>query len=426
MRCFSQLSASLLAQCGESMSMDAKKAFFPHFLWLLRDVSLKMTDREGKELAPTKFLHTRVLASESGELTDLGKSLVSLFPSLECATLPIPSIKRNIIRGILEQRDKLKPAFNAAVDTLIQQVLQKVAPKKAVDGTTTVTGKALAALAAGYVEAVNRPGALPDLDQGWQAVVRLELNEVSYKLVREYEREMEEALEGKLPMEERHLLEIHQQTLKKGKECLRQDIYHVNPLHSSDEESQPLLDQLEDEIVQWSESKEDGEGKVSGGLLYRFTTQNFKKSKEHCATLLNELVKNSKVQEKVNLAMRNSDPVDITREVSEIAAEYQARAVGPAAGEILETGISELNQLSDILKKIPGQVSRVTLKTGRNSVKLYWGPPKKNPEAVEEYVVYKRVEGGEWEEAGRTDKTKLLLLSVKVFFWVPQPLYFCP
>ena len=163
MRCFSQLSSSLLAQCGESVS---RRAFFPHFLRLLRDVSLKMTNREGEVVGPTEFLHKRVLASESGELTDLGKSLVSVFPSMECATLPIPSAKRDIIRGIVEQQDKLKPAFNAAVGALIQQILQNVAPKKGVDGTTTVNGKALAALAGGYVEAVNRPGALPDLDQG--------------------------------------------------------------------------------------------------------------------------------------------------------------------------------------------------------------------------------------------------------------------
>ena len=111
MRCFSQLSTSLLAQCGESMSMDLRRTFFPHFLWLLRDVSLRMTDREGKELGATEVLHTRVLASESGDLTDLGKSLVCLFPSLECATLPKPSTKRDIIRGTVEQQDKLKPAF---------------------------------------------------------------------------------------------------------------------------------------------------------------------------------------------------------------------------------------------------------------------------------------------------------------------------
>ena len=64
------------------------------------------------------------------------------------------------------------------------------------------------------MEAVNRPGALPDLDQGWQAVVRLELKEVSYRLVREYEREMEEALEKeKLPVKQEWLMGIHHQIL---------------------------------------------------------------------------------------------------------------------------------------------------------------------------------------------------------------------
>ena len=218
-----------------------------------------MTDREGKELAPTEFLHTRVLASESGELTDLGKSLICLFPSLECATLLIPSTKRDIICGIVELQDKLKPAFNAAIDVLIQQILHTVAPKKGVDGTTAVNGKALAAFAGGYVEAVNRPGALSDLDQGWQAVVRLELKEASYRLVGEYEREMEESLEGNLPMEESNLLRIHRQTLKRKKSNLREEICLVNPLHSSDEDTQPLLDQLEQDIIQWSEPSNDGE-----------------------------------------------------------------------------------------------------------------------------------------------------------------------
>ena len=147
-------------------------------------------------------------------LTDLGKSLVSFFPSLECATLPIPSTKRDIIRGIVEQQDNLKPAMQRSMLSS-NKSSRKLLQKKGVDGTTTVNGNALAALAGGYVEAVNRPGVLPHLDQGWQAVVRLELKEVSYKLVRECEREMEEASEGNLPMEEINLFRIHQQTLKK-------------------------------------------------------------------------------------------------------------------------------------------------------------------------------------------------------------------
>ena len=99
------------------------------------------------------------------------------------------------VHHIFNKQDQLNPKFNSKIDSLVQQILQKVTPTKTFNGVTTVNGKALAALAVGYVEAVNRPGALPDLDQGWQAVVRLELKEVSYRLVREHEREMEEALE---------------------------------------------------------------------------------------------------------------------------------------------------------------------------------------------------------------------------------------
>ena len=245
--------------------------------------------------------------------------------------------------------------FSSGISAQIQQILQKVGPKKAVDGTTMVTGKALAALAGGYVEAVNRPGALPDLDQGWQAVVRLELKECSYKLAREYEREMEQALEGNLPMEERNLLRIHQQTLRKKKSVLREEICRVNPLHSSDKEIQPLQDQLEQDIVTLSESSNGREKKVTGGALYPFTTLNFTKSKEHCEKLLTDLVKRLKIHNKVEKAATKSLPIDIQNEVSEMTAEYHTRAVGPAASEVLERGLSELSQLSDMLKKIPGK-----------------------------------------------------------------------
>ena len=439
MRCFSQLSTSLLSQCGKSMSEEARISFFPHFLWLLRDVGLKMTDRSGKELEPTEYLHTRLLSSESGELTDLGKSLVSLFPLLECAKLPIPSIKKGIICNIIERHGDLKPAFNEAVDALIQQILQQVTPKKAVDGATTVNGKALAALAGEYVEAVNKPGSVPDLDQGWQAVVRLELKQCSDKLVREYKDEMERAVEGNLPMEERNLLRIHQLTLKRMKIGLMEEVCRVDPLHSSDKEVQPLLDQLEQDIVQWKEppnsssitssnnssssssssSSSNGEREVVGGVLYQFTTENFKASKEHCEKLFTDLVKENKLQDKFLEALRNSLPIDLQLVTSKVSEAYSSQAVGPAASQVLERGLEELSQFATILKEIPGPPQNVrVVGKGSDRIKLSWDPPLENPEAVEGYVVYKRIEGGEWEEAVRTEKTRALvkgLVSRKSF-----------
>ena len=252
MRCFSQLSTSLLAQRGDCITTEAMKKFFPRFLWLLRDVHLAITDKEGKKITPTEFLYTRILASECGEPTELGSSLCSLFPSLECCTLPVPSIKKEVIRNIVEQEDKLKPTFNTAVNELIQQILQKVAPKKAIDGVSFMNGSTFAALACGYVEAINTPGALPNLEQGWQAVIRLQIKEYTDKLVREYEREMSESLKGILPLEERNLMRIHEQKLKRKKDKLQQKICSINPLNSGAEDVEPLTCQLEQEIIKWS------------------------------------------------------------------------------------------------------------------------------------------------------------------------------
>jgi len=45
MRWFNQRSRLLLVHNGESMSAEVIRKFFPHILWLLRDVTLKVTGR---------------------------------------------------------------------------------------------------------------------------------------------------------------------------------------------------------------------------------------------------------------------------------------------------------------------------------------------------------------------------------------------
>ena len=414
MRCFSQLSTSLLAQRGDSMTLEAMKKFFPQFLWLLRDVHLAITDKEGKKITPTEFLHTRILASECGESTELGSSLCSLFPSLECCTLPVPSIKKEVIRNIVEQEDKLKPSFNTAINELIQQILQQVAPKVAIDGVSLVNGSTFVALACGYVEAINTPGALPNLEQGWQAVVRLQIKEYTDKLVREYEREMEESLKGILPLEERKLMTIHELTLTKKIGELQQEVHRINPLNSSPNDMKPLMSKLEQEIIKWNEPDNEAEREVVGGVLFQFTVQNYSKSKQHCEELLSELVKDFEVKDKVTEAVKSSKPLNVKEEIQAITRHYNEVAVGPAASEVMEKGLMELNQLERTLKMIPGCPQDVkVIGRGPDRIKLSWKPPAHNPEAAELYVVSMRVEGGAWEEVKRTKHTKALVTGLK-------------
>ena len=371
-------------------------------------MTLTVTDRVGQTISATEFLHTRVLASQPGQPTELGKSLYSLFPTLECHTLPMPSINPKVTKNIVEQQDKLRPAFNKALNKLNQQILQQVVPKKAIDGVSVVDGPALVSLTCEYVAAINTPGALPDLEQGWQAVIKWKLKELSDKLVEEYRREMEKCLAGNLPMEERNLMRIHEQTLSRKRESLQQEIHCLKPLNSTSGGRDPILGQLEHVISQKNEG-----GEVIGGILFQFITQNYSKSKQQCEEVLVEVVKSSRIRKKSQEAFINSQPLDMNQDLQDIIEQYHRQAVGPAASEVLEKGLSELHQLGDLLKRIPGPpVMVMVLGKGPDRVKLSWQPPDKNPEAAESYVVWKKEEGKQWEKARETKKTKILITGL--------------
>ena len=331
----------------------------------------------------------------------------------------MPSINPKVTKNIVELQAKLKPAFNTAIEQLIHQILQQVAPKKAIDGVSTVNGSALAALARGYVDAINTPGAIPDLEQGWMAVVKLQLKEYMEELVVEYEREMEESLRGNLPMEERNLMRIHEITLGKMKRSLEQESFHINPLNSSPEDVEPLLRELENAIVEWDKEEEliddVKERKIIGRVLFQFFTRNFSESKRQCEELFNALVKASKVDEYYNEAIQSSKIFDVSGIILAIDKVYNMKAIGPAAKDVLEKGHKGLNEMSEILKMIPGVPQDVVIiGQGPDRVKLSWKPPKHNPEAAEKYIVSKREgDDGMWEEILTTKMTKALIVGLK-------------
>ena len=123
---------------------------------------------------------------------------------------------------------------------MIQQILQQVAPKMSIDGISLVNGSTFRALVCGYVEAINTPGALLNLEQGWQAVVRLQIKEYTDKLVKEYKREMEESLKGILPLKERNLMRIHEQKLKRKEHKLQKEVCHISPVNSNKDDGTHL------------------------------------------------------------------------------------------------------------------------------------------------------------------------------------------
>ena len=209
-------------------------------------------------------------------------------------------------------------------------------------------------------------------------------------------------------------MRIHEQKLKRKKQKLQQEVRCINPLNSSEEDMERVMSQLEQEIIKWSKPDDGTEREVVGGVLFQFTTQNYSKSKQHCEKLLGKLVKQFKLKDKVTEAVQSSKSLEIQQEIQAITHHYNEVAVGPAASEVLEKGLMELNQLEKTLKMIPSCPRYVeVIGTGSDRIKLSWEPPAHNSEAAELYVVSMRVEGGAWEEVKRTKHTKALVTGLK-------------
>ena len=375
----------------------------------MRDVTLRITDRSDRAISANEYLHTRLLVTESGELTELGQCLHSLFPSLECQTLPMPSTNPKITKNMFENQEKLTPKFNAGVEGVIRRILQQVSPKLAIDGVSVVDGPTLATLARSCVEAINALESMEVLEEGWQAVIKWELQKLADKFVEEYRQEMEESLRGNLPMEERNLKRIHIQTMRRKMELLEEKVRRLNPLSTASGDRDPIFGQLEQTVCQTDEA-----GKVIGGVLFQFTTQNYARSKEQCEEILREIVERSEIREKCTESFITSKPLDATGLMKEVQSEYRQRAVGPAAITVLENGSESISELVDMLKVIPGPPCAVGLiGSGPDRVKLSWEPPVQNPGAVEEYEVWSKRKGKEWKRVRETKKTKILITGLK-------------
>ena len=60
-------------------------------------------------------------------------------------------------------------------------------------------------------------------------------------------------------------------------------------------------------------------------------------------------MQDNKVKDKVTEAVQSSKPLNIKGEIQAITHQYNEVAVGPAASEVLEKGLMELNQLEKTL-----------------------------------------------------------------------------
>ena len=375
--CFTKLSNGIVVREGQKNTTSSFPPHFPNFLWLLRDVHLLPVDDHGKEISPTKYLTDRILrkSDDFDESSDdrVKRAIMAFFPTVECKTLPHPSADPEVMRAITTNQHKLNPAFNQGVADLVEYLFAKVQVKRGFQKCSKVDGPMLVELMKHYVQAVNDPKAIPQLDNAWEAVITLRCEAVLSKLTKEYESDLEarmkEASNG-LPLEDDSsdaaeqdstLMGIHRKVLSSKVRRMMDELSHFVSGTGTEngQTSEKLMAELEARIVQYnSETIKDAKGMhherrvVTGGILHKHVRQNHDKSQEYCHAKFEELYK--PISQKVASPSEDYTFQDLVKDLAHLHEGYDKVARGPAKWDVFSSRMKEVEKDKMLFKQLKG------------------------------------------------------------------------
>ena len=191
-------------------------AFFPSFLWVLRDFSLDLLDDAGQRITAGEYLES-CLQPQEGFSSDVQsrnrtrRLLMGYFRERHCATIVRPFESETQLQDADALPDAaLRPQFVEQMSALRSLVLEDLVRPKTVDGQF-VTGRMLAGLAAAYVDAMNHD-AVPSVGQAWDGVSRVECQDAFDAAQRRFAADIEEAApRRRLPLDTAALQTAHDQ-----------------------------------------------------------------------------------------------------------------------------------------------------------------------------------------------------------------------
>ena len=178
---FTELAKSVCIDKKDENMADRRaklKEMFPSLLWLFRDVVLRLP----REHATITDYVTKVVFKVDDDMTPspadlVRRSILGSFLSFEAHIMAPPSADPDVIQsmGSIDPRT-LGGNFErdlAALWPIVAKMLAARGPKRGFDGTS-LSGSLYATLLEQYVEALEKPGAVPELRSRWQATVEAE------------------------------------------------------------------------------------------------------------------------------------------------------------------------------------------------------------------------------------------------------------
>ncbi|OMJ78006.1 hypothetical protein SteCoe_22289 [Stentor coeruleus] len=199
---------------NEEVGTEEYAAYFPSFLWVVRDFALKLVDSEGQVLTPKEYLE-KALNAQKGfsdlaeEKNRIRRLLKEFFKDRDCCTLirPVNNEKNLHELESLEFCD-LRPEFVDQVAVLRNKVINGVKPKTL--NNRLLDGQMLCKLIDSYVTAVNK-GAVPNIENAWNYICKNECAKAFEDSIAVYTKKIDDLTSNNFPNTFETITDFHKQ-----------------------------------------------------------------------------------------------------------------------------------------------------------------------------------------------------------------------
>lgn len=180
---------SLMTRVTENVKFDTQddiKDLAPHmpkFYWILRDFSLKLTNKDNEEITEDEYLEQALQTSSDPNKNTVRDAIRNSFPKRSLVTLPRPSATIDPSAQRMEDRlMSLSRSFVTGVDSLRNRLFDELNPMKAQD--STINGKMYSILCRHYAEVVQT-NAVPVIKDSWTLIASVQARDLKDDLLAE-------------------------------------------------------------------------------------------------------------------------------------------------------------------------------------------------------------------------------------------------
>lgn len=205
------LAKDIQIKTGKTTKDQDPAQFFPSFLWVVRDFTLKMVDLEGKPLAPKEYLE-KALEFQKGvsdaieSKNRIRKLLKHFFQDRDCVTMVRPLEDENQLQKLDDTPDTdLRPEFVQQMQQARNKVFKKIKPKF-LNGNT-FNGSMLVELINAYINAINS-GQVPNIEHAFQYMMKNESKKAFQDSLMKVEKELSEYLKSPIAHDEVKMKDI--------------------------------------------------------------------------------------------------------------------------------------------------------------------------------------------------------------------------